>query len=191
MKKLAWTAGLLLGAAFAISPASAFVAVVGNTLGHECFLAAKAGVNLDDGLATCNAALEDGALTLHDRAATYINRGVLKHDKGLYEEALADYETGIQVLPDLGDAYVDRGAALIRMERYDDALADINKGIMLGMSYPHIGYYNRAVAEELKGQYKESYFDFKKVLELDPHFQQATDQLKNFTVTTVKKSPAS
>lgn len=190
MKHRAWTASLVLGMGLAAAPAQAFVSVIGNALGRDCFLAAKAGVHLDEALNTCNAALEDGTLTLHDRAATYINRGVIKNAKGQYQASMDDYERGIAILPDLGDAYVDRAAALIRMQRYDEAIADTNKGMALGLSFEPIGYYNRAVAEELKGQYKESYYDFKKVLELDPHFQLAEDQLKNFTVTTVKR-PAS
>ena len=72
------------------------------------------------------------------------------------------------------------------MKRYDEALADISKGIELGMSYPDIGYFNRGVAEELTGQFKASYYDFKHVLELEPNFTRASDQLKNFTVTVVK-----
>ncbi len=187
MKFSAWMVGAAIGAALlAAAPANAFVVVMGNSLAHDCFIAAKARVNLDEGLATCNAALTDSALTHHDRAATFINRGAVKQDKGLYESAMVDFEAGIALEPTLGDAYVDRGAALIRLQRYDDAIADINHGMELGMSYPHIGYYDRAVAEELKGQYKESYFDFKHVLELEPNFTMASDQLKNFIVTTVK-----
>ena len=190
MRHFAWTAGLVLGLGLLSLPANAFVVVVGNSLGHDCFMAAKASVvggNVDDGLATCTVALTDGGLTTHDRAATFINRGVLRHAKGLYDAAMEDYQDGINIMPDLGDAYVDRAAALIWMKRYDEAIVDVNKGIALGLSYPHLGYYNRAVAEELKGDFKASYFDFKKVLELEPTFQQATDQLKNFTVTTVKR----
>jgi len=184
--------GSLAGVALAVlaSRAEAFVIVVGNSKAHECFLAAKAAVNFDSGIATCDEALKDRDLTIHDLAATYINRGVLKNDKGSYDDALTDYEQGIRLDPTLGDAYVDRGAALIRMQRYDDAITEINHGMELGMSYPHIGFYNRAVAEELKGQYKESYYDFKHVLELEPNFTMASEQLMNLTATTVKK-PAS
>jgi len=188
MKQRAWIAAIFSTAILAATPAGAFVVVVGNTLAHDCFMAAKAGVNVEQGLATCTSALEDGALTTHDRAATYNNRGVIKYNKGLYDSAMQDYETGIKLQPDMGDAYVDRGAALIRMNRYDDAIADINKGMTMGMSYPHIGYYNRAVAEQLKGQFKEAYFDYKKVLELEPNFTLASEQLKNFIVTPVKKT---
>src|SRR6185437_11216598 len=60
-----------------------------------------------------------------------------------------------------------------------------NKGIELGVSFPHIGYYDRAVAYQLLGRYKEAYYDYKKVLEIEPNFTQASDRLKDFVVTRV------
>lgn len=108
---------------------------------------------------------------------------------GRFDEAMADYDEGISIKPDLGDGYVDRGAALIHMKRYDEAMSDINKGIALGLSYEWAGYYNRAVAEFYLGRIKESYFDYKKTVELAPDFRPAADQLKNFTVTRVPVKP--
>jgi tetratricopeptide (TPR) repeat protein len=167
--------------------ANAAVSVFGDGKAHDCFIAAKTGINLHAGLAICNAALNDDPLTTKNLAATYINRGVIEVTLGQHEDAMADYNHGIALTPDLGDAYVDRGSAYIFLKRYDDAMADINKGIALGVSYPEIGYYNRGLAEELTGKYKEAYYDFKHVLELQPNFTKASDELKYFTVTTVKK----
>jgi hypothetical protein len=80
---------------------------------------------------------------------------------------------------------------LIKQRRYNDAIAEINKGLDLGMSFPHIGYYDRAIAEEMMGSYKESYYDFKKVLEIEPNYAPATERLKDFVVTTVPaKNPS-
>jgi hypothetical protein len=59
------------------------------------------------------------------------------------------------------------------------------------MSFPHIGYYDRAIAEEMSGSYKEAYHDFKKVLEIEPDYGPAAERLKDFIVTTVPaKSPS-
>ena len=102
---------------------------------------------------------------------------------------MEDYNSGLALRPDLGDAFIDRGAAYITLKRYDEAMLDINKGIGLGMTYPQFGYYNRGVAEEFQSKWKESYFDFKHALEIDPDFVMAKNQLKNFTVTTVAAKP--
>jgi len=176
---------VLLGAVFLLIPAPtrALVTVVGNSLARDCFLIAKAGNDPVRGIATCDEALQEQALDPHQRAGTYVNRAVMKVALGRLDEAMRDYDQGIAITPDLGDGYVDRGAALISLKRYDEAMVDINKGIALGLSYEHVGYYNRAVAEFYLGRIKESYYDYKKALEIAPDFQPAAEQLKNFIVT--------
>lgn len=81
------------------------------------------------------------------------------------------------------------GAALITLKRYDEAMADIEKGIGLGQTYEQVGYYNRGVAEYYLGRIPQSYYDFKKALEIAPDFAPAREQLKNFVVTRVRAGP--
>ena len=182
---------VLLGAALLLIPAhaNALVLVVGNALAHDCYLSAKAGSQPLVGLTTCNEALSEAALAPDQRAGTYINRGVIEAALNRDDDAMQDYNEGIRIKPDLGDGYVDRGAALIRLKRYDDAMADINKGMGLGLSFEHVGYYNRGVAEFYMGRIKESYYDYKKALEIAPDFKPAAEQLKNFVVTRVPAKP--
>jgi tetratricopeptide (TPR) repeat protein len=184
------TAAVLLGAALLLIPAHAraLVEVVGTGLARDCFLMAKAGNDPRSGIATCDEALHEAALSPQQRAGTYINRGVMKAALSRIDDAMRDYNQGIIIKPDLGDGYVDRGAALIHLKRYDEAMDDINKGIALGLSYEHVGYYNRGVAEFYMGRIKESYYDYKKALEIAPDFTPATEQLKNFVVTRVPAS---
>src|ERR1700685_1806746 len=59
-------------------PARAAITVLGNTLAHNCYEAAEFGGNPTDGIATCTSALNGPALSASDRAATLINRGILK-----------------------------------------------------------------------------------------------------------------
>jgi len=155
-------------------------------MAHDCFIAAKSGVNLRAGIAVCNMALAEEMLSARARAGTYINRAVMKSALGQTDDAMTDYNSGLSLDPELGDGYVDRGAALITLKRYDEAIADINKGIALGQSYEHVGYYNRGVAEFFLGQVSQSYYDFKKASEIAPEFTPAREQLKNFVVTRVR-----
>jgi tetratricopeptide (TPR) repeat protein len=177
---------VLLGALlFMPSRADALVQVLGSGLAHDCFLTAKAGNDPLKGIATCNEALAEEALNPQQRAGTYINRAVMKVALGRVDDAMQDYNVGIGIKPDLGDGYVDRGAALIILKRYDEAMTDINKGMSLGLSYEHVGYYNRGVAEFYMGRITESYYDYKKALEIEPDFSPAAEQLKNFVITKV------
>jgi tetratricopeptide (TPR) repeat protein len=156
---------------------------MGKGYAHDCFSYAKAGVDPYDGVAVCNQAIDHEPLTIKDRAATYDNRGVMLDQLGKTEKAAADFRQAMALDASLGDPHVNLGSMLIKQQHYDEALASINKGIELGVSFPHIGYYDRAVAYQMMGKYKEAYYDYKKVLELEPTFTQASERLKDFIVT--------
>jgi len=179
----------LLGAALlaaTLAPAQAQTIVsMGKGLAHDCFIYAKAGVDPYDGVQVCNQSIDHEPLTIKDRAATFDNRGVMLDLLGRGEKAAADFRQAMALDPKLGDPYVNLGSVLIKQKRFDEALESINKGIELGVSFPHIGYYDRAVAYQLMGRFKEAYYDYKKTLELEPNFTQASERLKDFVVTRV------
>ena len=164
---------------------------IGTGQAHDCFLHAKAGNQLREGVEICTGALERDILSKKDRAGTYDNRGVMLDMLGETEKAADDFNTAIALYPELGDPYVNLGAMLIKKGQHQAALDQINKGMDLGMGFPHIGYYDRAVAEQMLGRYKEAYYDYKKVLELEPNFTMASERLKDFVVTRVPaKAPS-
>lgn len=150
---------------------------------HDCFVYAKSGTDPYDGVETCNLAIQREALSRKDLAATYDNRGVMLDQLGRTEPAADDFHKSISIYKELGDPYVNLGSMLIKERNYEDAIEQINHGIALGVSFPFIGYYDRAIAEELSGHFKESYYDFKKVLEYEPNYAPAIERLKDFTVT--------
>jgi tetratricopeptide (TPR) repeat protein len=163
----------------------------GVGLSHDCYIYARAGNDPRSGVEACNEALKQEMLTIKDQAATHDNRGVMLDAMGRVDEAADDFNTAIRQDPGLGDPHVNLGSMLIKKQQYEVALAHINKGLDLGMSFPHIGYYDRAIAEQMMGRYKEAYYDYRKVLELEPNYQAATERLKDFTVTTVRKQSPS
>jgi tetratricopeptide (TPR) repeat protein len=169
-------------ACLAASGAWAAVTVVGNGAAHSCFEFAEFGGTTIDGINTCDFALEQTTLSVKDRAATFVNRGILWGRKNESENALADYDKGISLNPSLGEAYVDRGAVMIVLKRYDDALADLDKGISLGANRPQIAYYDRAIVDEALGNIRAAYEDYKKAAEIQPDFTLATEQLARFRV---------
>jgi len=167
------------------------IVTLGKGYAHDCYVYAKAGTDPYDGVSVCDDALRLEVLTTKDRAATYDNRGVMLDLLGKTEKAADDFHMAAALNETLGDPHVNLGSMLIKERRYTEALAEINKGLDLGMSFPHIGYYDRAIAEEMSGSYKEAYYDFKKVLEIEPNYAPATERLKDFIVTTVPaKSPS-
>jgi tetratricopeptide (TPR) repeat protein len=178
-------------AALAAGASAQTIVTHGVGLAHDCYIYAKVGNDPRTGVEVCNEAIKREMLTTKDQAATHDNRGVILDTMGRVDEAADDFNAAIRLDPKLGDPYVNLGSMLIKKQQYEAALAHINRGIDLGLNFPHIGYYDRAVAEQLMGRYKEAYYDYKKVLELEPTYQAATERLKDFTVTTVpKKTPS-
>lgn len=169
-------------ASLASQAAHAAVTVLGNGLAHNCFSAAEYGGDPKDGIDTCTQALDEGALTVRDRAATLVNRGILYARVDEPQSAITDYDRGIALEPTLGEAYVDRGAALIILKQYDEALQDIDKGIALGANRLQIAYYDRGIVDEALGNVRGAYEDYKKATEIEPDFQLAVSQLSRFKV---------
>jgi tetratricopeptide (TPR) repeat protein len=169
------------------APAGAAVTVLGSGLSQDCFQAAEFGGNPADGIKTCSDALGETAMSTHDRAATLINRGILRSRNDDSAGAMDDYNGGLALNADLGEGYVDRGAAEIVLKDFNAALADINKGIDLKANKIEIAYYDRAVVDEALGDVKSAYMDYKKAVELQPDFQLANDQLMRFRV--VRRRP--
>ncbi|HTO40600.1 MAG TPA: tetratricopeptide repeat protein [Rhizomicrobium sp.] len=171
----------ILGLLF-ISPANASVTVLGGGAASDCYKAAEFDGDPIKGVTTCTSALENISLSIQDRAATLINRGILKGRIDDLHGALADYNAGIKLNDQLGEGYVDRGAVLISLHRYQAALADITKGIALGASKPAVAYYDRAIVNEALGNTRAAYEDFQKALEIDPNMGLASMQLERFKV---------
>jgi len=166
-----------------MTAASAQILVsIGNSRARSCYLGAKSGFASDDLIKLCSSSLAEENLSPKDRAATYDNRGILENSLGRFDQALASFNSAIAIDASLGDAYVNRGTVLIRQKKYEAALAEIDKGIGLGVAFMHIGYYNRAVAEELLGRYRDAYYDYMHTLEIEPNFTAARERLKFFRV---------
>ncbi|MGB3626029.1 MAG: tetratricopeptide repeat protein [Henriciella sp.] len=176
--------GTVIGlAATLAATAAAQVFVVGGGLARECFDEAKSGKYVFR-LAeeTCSRALREETMSRENRAATYVNRGVIRMREGDYENALEDYSRAVAIVPDLGAAYLNEGAAHIYQKDFDSALQPLNRAIELESTDIFAAYYNRAIARENTGDVAGAYYDFQKALELKPDWDLAERQLRRFTV---------
>ena len=177
---------LLLAAAataLAAETASAQVFVIGNGLGGECYQKTKNNTGsfraADD---VCSRALREQTMTRTNRAATYVNRGVLRMRAGKYAAALSDYSEATRLTPDLGAAYLNQGAAYIYMQDFAAAIGPLNQAITLESEDLFAAYYNRAIAKENTGDVSGAYYDFQESLALKPGWDLAERQLSRFTL---------
>ena len=88
-------------------------------------------------------------------AVDYNNRGIAYSDKGLYDQAIADYTKALELNPKDADAYYNRGLAFRKQGLYDQAIADYTKTLELNPKDAE-AYYNKALACEDGGRIKEA-----------------------------------
>ena len=173
---------VLLAGALSISGAQAAETVIGGGVAQSCYEGADKGLSPHDYIPLCNMALTS-ILTPRDRAATLVNRGILKLANKDARGSFADFNAGLSIRSDMAEGYVDRGASLIMMKRYDEALAEITKGIAMNAKRPQLAYYDRGLANEALGNVQAAYEDYKQAQLIDPYFEEPGNELKRFHVT--------
>jgi tetratricopeptide (TPR) repeat protein len=184
--KIAFVSAMALGlvvAGGAVSAANASAVEVGAGTAHDCFVQADSNLDPRAGVALCTESLKNETLSMDDRAATLINRAILRARAMDMDGALADYAEAIDIGANLSEAYLNRSATLIALRRYGEAKNDADQAIRLGAHRLEIAYYNRAVADEALGDVGAAYEDYKAALRVEPRFAAASDQLMRFRVS--------
>lgn len=162
--------------------ASASTQVIGNTAAASCFRYAEAQNYAVSALETCKTALKMENLSLRDRAATHVNRGIIAAGLGREGQALNDYNEAIRLQPVIGESYANRGVLYRTQKHYENAMADFNQALSLGVKRPQLVYFNRAVVLEETGDVKAAYLDYRKAADLDPDWALPRRELERFTV---------
>jgi tetratricopeptide (TPR) repeat protein len=174
-------ASVLLPAA---APASANI--IGVARARSCFEAAVARRATRDALESCTAALEEDSLTLRDRAATLVNRGILNMQVAKLDAALSDYDEAIRLQPEAAEAWVNKGIALIKAGRDAEAATVLSHGLDLGPANPAVAHYSRAFAYESLGKIRQAYEDFGRAAALAPGWREPSQQLRRFKTVRAK-----
>jgi tetratricopeptide (TPR) repeat protein len=177
-------------ALFAALPAFAASTVIGGGNARGCYEAAEFNQSVKVGLAVCNAAINEDAMAMGQRASTYVNRGIVHMHARNLTAAIADYDAALRLNANLAEAHVNKGIALVHLGGRDqDAVNSLTKGLEENPSRPEIAYYTRAIAYELIGKTREAYEDYKAAVALKPDWAEASEQLQRYSV--VRKPTAS
>jgi len=174
---------LALGMTAFASAANAQLVVQGKGGAAQCYDYAMAG---NEGshyaIKTCSRALNE-VISQKDKAATFVNRGVLYMRKGDQEKASADYEAALAIRPNLTQAHVNNGASLIRQKKFDEALAALNTALADTDSPTRAAaLYNRAIALDWKQDYNGAYRDLKAALDIRPEWDAALNLISRYEV---------
>ena len=175
--------GTLLVSLFAGSNAYAQAMTVfgGSGMARDCFMSAKMASTLTvmtrGSLDACDYVLEHGEMSVRDRAATYVNRGIIKAALEDYEDAIKDYETAIKMKPEFAETYVNRGNVFFMGHAYGRAIDDYSKAVELKLDKLYIAHLNRGMAYERIGDRANAESDYRRALELYPDWKLARDKL--------------
>ena len=96
--------------------------------------------------------------------------------------ALATYEDALKVNPDLAEAYVNKGIVLVNLGRDAEAVAASSRALELNPARPELAYYTRGVANEMLGNTRAAYNDYRQAAALKPEWQEPQTQLQRFSV---------
>ena len=167
-------------------PVRADVTVIGGGFAQSCSEQAKAAARtqrpFSESIRECTLAIDDEILSAHDRAATYVNRGVLYLILSNWSAAQSDFDQAMAIEPKLAEAWVNRGATMIAEGHDEEAISDIDKGLGLDTTEPEKAYFNRALAKERLNDLKGAYEDYQKALALKPDWAMPQAELTRFHV---------
>lgn len=176
---------LAAGLAALLTPAShGQVLTIGTSDARLCYEASTLDhPSRSNAVDTCREAIAAPETSRRDRAATYVNLGIVHAKLGDHQPALEAYNTAIEVMPSLAEAYLNRGALHLRQDSgLDAAIADFTRSLELGLNEPYKAHYNRALAYERLDQLEEAYADLNTAVAMQPEWELARQELERYSV---------
>jgi tetratricopeptide (TPR) repeat protein len=178
--------GFDAGTSQAFAQASSVTRLAGG-YAYDCYQAAEFGTSTKTDI--CDRALKDD-LSPGDLAATYFNRSALRVRAKDGVGALSDANKGLEIIPKQSEGLLNRGAALLLLRRYQEAVVDLDAAIALNVRKLEAAYYNRGIAKESIGDLQGAYFDLRTAVDINPKFELALQELKQFYGVTPTRAPS-
>ena len=146
--------------------------LTGNSYARSCYQAAGVAARIHytsrKELLQCDMALNYGAMSLRDRAATLTNRGIIHMALESYDAAIADYSKALALKPEFGEIHVNVGNVYFLGKVFDKAIEEYTQAIDLESTKIHIAYINRGMAYESLGDFNNAETDYRAAIELLP-----------------------
>lgn len=170
-----------LGAVMPLS-AGAATLTVGGPLSQLCYKSAVAADGRASALESCSRALNEESLSTPDRAATYVNRGIVLMSSARFTEADADFDAALTLERQLPDAWLNKGLLKLRQGDGRRALALIQKAIDQGDGNQALALFARGVAHEQVGEVELAYADLARAHALAPRWELPRDYLARYRI---------
>lgn len=164
--------------------------VLGGGFAKECYIAVKSGSPARAARAVCTRALEDEALSTKDRAATFVNRGIISVRERDASAALSDFNAALGLNPGLSAGFLNRSGAYLLQGRWLEARIDADTAIGIGLNEDTwAGYFNKGIALEQMGQINEAYAAFQQSARFAPDRDDVRIELERFRVEPSGQTP--
>jgi len=171
-----------VAATVAAVPVAASVQTMGGGYAESCYASAESRNASRQGIDECNLALAEEGLTVEDRVATLVNRGILYLRRHDVTRADADFDAALRIDPHQAEAWLNKAVVHARFGKSADALPHVAKAFEHGTRKPALAYFVRAMAYEDSGNYRAAYNDLQRAHQLDPDWAEPTIELKRFKV---------
>jgi tetratricopeptide (TPR) repeat protein len=165
-----------------VAPADAAVLTLGGPLANSCYQAALRGSGVSSSIEGCTRALQEEGLARPDRAATYVNRGIVFMSGGRFSDADADFDEALKLNGNLPDGWLNKGFLRLRQGKGREALPLIQKGIDAGANRQALAIFARGVAYEQMGDFRSAYADLRRARELAPGWSLPREYLASYQV---------
>jgi tetratricopeptide (TPR) repeat protein/predicted Ser/Thr protein kinase len=106
----------------------------------------------------------------------HFNLGIALKNKGLLDEAAAEYREAIRLRPDYAQAHNNLGAALAEKDQWDEAAAEFREALRLKPDHA-FAHNNLGNALRAKGRLDEAATEFREALRLKPDDAEAHNNL--------------
>jgi len=179
--------GLLLAAAATLglpaASASAGIITIGNnSMAGDCYGFAERRDDRADAMTICSRALQLEPLDARDRAATLVNRGVLRMLHKEYSGAESDFDAALALDPRQADAWLNKGFLRLRVGDGRSALPYLEKALELRARRPALAYFARGIAHEQTGNIRAAFSDLTRAQQLEPGWSMPGEALARYRV---------
>jgi tetratricopeptide (TPR) repeat protein len=183
MRSLTLAAGVAT-LALPLSAAQSAVFTLGGPLSKLCYEAAAARDDRQSALDSCTRSLDEEGLLKPDRAATYVNRGILHMVRGDDADADADFNEAANLEPALPDPWLNQAFIRLRAGHGSEALPLLQEGIKRNPERRALAIFARGVAYEQMGRFDSAYSDLKRAHELEPGWALPSKYLSRYRLVS-------
>jgi hypothetical protein len=100
-----------------LSPAVGAVLTIGGPLASVCYRSALAQDGRSFAIEGCTRALNEESLARPDRAATFVNRGIVFMSAGRFADADADFDNALALSRNLPDGWLTKASCAFAMAK--------------------------------------------------------------------------